>query len=477
VKLAAGALGVLRQLHDEAAVNGLAAKLGQTREAATPALRTLILRTLCRLYWREAEWDGSWWGTRPDTSGPYFKPVAWSGTPRVAELIRRALADESPEVVRALLIDAAAHKIDLPEVQDALVKVVLNDSAIAAAFVETLAGRKRLGEREMKAIEEVIASDAIEPAVRAKGIRMLGEELDDAASVEAAVDALGRVALAAKPDAELAAALDSFLVHPQQFRQIKVFSQLAASGPAGRREVALAALINVAGSTLTKPEPRERAARAVDRAWEDPSQVAPLLRAVGRTKAKAYAERARSKLMDVDPAIAAAAAYATGRLEEIAKPHETVLGLGYDAAAAAAAKLPGNPNRGKEVFAAQGCVACHTVSESEPPKGPYLGGIATRYSRAELVESILKPSVKIAQGFDTQWFKTKDDVLEGFVTRESGDEIEIRNLTGAATVLKKSDVKGRGKRDTSMMPTNLADPLSPDDLASLVAYVESLKAH
>jgi putative heme-binding domain-containing protein len=67
-------------------------------------------------------------------------------------------------------------------------------------------------------------------------------------------------------------------------------------------------------------------------------------------------------------------------------------------------------------------------------------------------------------------------VLEGFVTRESDEEIELRNLTGTATLLKKSDVKQRGKRDTSMMPTELADKLSTKDLASLVAYLESLKA-
>jgi putative heme-binding domain-containing protein len=474
-KVAARALRALRQIHDDRVVNGLAQRLVELND---PALRSDIYRALCRLHSREADWDGTgWWGTRPDTSGPYFQPVAWSGTPRVAELIRAGLTKEPPEVVRSLLIDAAAHKIDLPEVQETLVKLVLTDSALAGAFVETLAGRKSLGEREMKAVKEIITSDAMGPSVRAKGIRMLGEELDDAASVEAAVDALGRVAAAEKPDADLAATLDSFLVNPQQFRQVKVLNQLAGSGPAGRREVALAALINVGESKLTKPDPRERAQRAVERAWEDPATVAPLLRAIGRTKAQRYAEQVRARVNDADATIAAAATYAAGRLAAKDQPRETVAALGYDRVAAVAVKLEGDPTRGKELFTTQGCVACHTVSAEETPKGPFLGGIATRYSRAELLESILKPSAKIAQGFDTQWFKTKNDVLEGFVTRESGEEIEVRNLTGAPTLLKKTDVKQRGKRDTSMMPTNLADPLSPKDLASLVAYLESLKAN
>ena len=45
-------------------------------------------------------------------------------------------------------------------------------------------------------------------------------------------------------------------------------------------------------------------------------------------------------------------------------------------------------NIGAELFRRQNCVACHTVSPDEPAKGPFLGGIGTRYSRAELTESM-----------------------------------------------------------------------------------------
>jgi putative heme-binding domain-containing protein len=473
-KVASGALRALRQMHDESTVDGLAKRLNDVNDVS---LRSQIYRALCRLHSREADWDGTgWWGTRPDTSGPYYQPVAWSGTPRVAELLRAALAKEPPQVVQSLLIDCAAHRIDLPEVHDLLLKQVLTDSSLARPFVETLAGRKRLSDSELAAVKAVISSDTIVPAVRANAIRILSEEVKDAASMEVAVDALGRIATAEKPDKEMAAALEAFLRYPEQFRQNKVLSELANSGPTGRREVAMATLISVSESKLAKPEARERAEQIVARAWNDPAKVVPLLRAVGRTKSQTYAEQVRARANDADPAIASAAAYAASQLASTVQPHETVAAIGYDKAIAAVAKLEGDPTRGKELFTTQGCVACHTVSEEETPKGPFLGGIATRYSRAELLESVLKPSAKIAQGFETQWFKTKDDVLEGFVTRESRDEIELRNLTGVATVLKKDEVKQRGKRDTSMMPTELADKLSPKDLASLVAYLESLKA-
>jgi putative heme-binding domain-containing protein len=150
--------------------------------------------------------------------------------------------------------------------------------------------------------------------------------------------------------------------------------------------------------------------------------------------------------------------------------------LQYDQVLTLATKEKGTVKAGAQMFAKAGCVACHTVNSEEAPKGPYLGGIATRYSRAELCESILKPSSKIAQGFETQWIKTKEgDEYEGFVTREGGDDLDLRNIAGITMTLAKKDIQERGKRETSMMPTGLLDKFAPEDLASLLAYLESLK--
>jgi putative heme-binding domain-containing protein len=150
--------------------------------------------------------------------------------------------------------------------------------------------------------------------------------------------------------------------------------------------------------------------------------------------------------------------------------------LKYEEVAAAATNRTGNPKLGAELFTKAGCVACHTMNADEPPKGPFLGGIGTRYSRAELCESILRPSAKIAQGFETQWFKTKDDEeVEGFVTREGGDDLDVRNVAGVVTTLAKKNIAERGKRETSIMPLGLADKLTPSELASLISYLESAK--
>jgi hypothetical protein len=62
-----GALRALRSLHEPVAVEGLIKRLG----TADSDLRRDLLATLIRLYHKEAEYDGSWWGIRPDSTGPY----------------------------------------------------------------------------------------------------------------------------------------------------------------------------------------------------------------------------------------------------------------------------------------------------------------------------------------------------------------------------------------------------------------------
>jgi putative heme-binding domain-containing protein len=180
------------------------------------------------------------------------------------------------------------------------------------------------------------------------------------------------------------------------------------------------------------------------------------------------------------PGIADAARQAARQMGLNNKPAQAaglVESLPYEEVLRVATMEKGEARRGRDVFTKAGCMACHTTAAEEAPKGPFLGGIATRYSRAELCESILKPTAKIAQGFETQWFRTRDgEEMEGFVTREGGDDLDVRNILGITTTLAKKDVVERGHRESSMMPGGLLDKLTASDLASLLTYLESLKS-
>ncbi|MEM7602815.1 MAG: hypothetical protein AAF357_15565, partial [Verrucomicrobiota bacterium] len=98
------ALWALSYMHSEEAVDGLIAKL----DGAEGEQRAALLTTLSRLYQEEAPYDGSWWWTtRPDTRGPYYKPITWAAYPRIAAVMATELegADDSKLEMLASLND------------------------------------------------------------------------------------------------------------------------------------------------------------------------------------------------------------------------------------------------------------------------------------------------------------------------------------------------------------------------------------
>src|SRR5262245_44796741 len=88
-----GALRAMRGMHDEKAVEGLIRKLGTARATE---LRREILATLVRLYHREADYEGSWWGIRPDSTGPYYDRWEWASSKRIGAVVTSAARDGDP---------------------------------------------------------------------------------------------------------------------------------------------------------------------------------------------------------------------------------------------------------------------------------------------------------------------------------------------------------------------------------------------
>ena len=79
------ALWALRYMHDPKAVDGLIAAY---RKSGDAALKSQILSTLARLYQMETPYDGTWWwSTRPDSHGPYYKPMTWASSDTIKSLL------------------------------------------------------------------------------------------------------------------------------------------------------------------------------------------------------------------------------------------------------------------------------------------------------------------------------------------------------------------------------------------------------
>lgn len=99
------ALWALRNMHDPKAVDGLMAAYEKEDDAEK---KSEILTTISRLYQKEAPYDGSWWwGTRPDTHGPYYKAVDWEASEKIKSFLLAELnkAEDSQKPVFAALND------------------------------------------------------------------------------------------------------------------------------------------------------------------------------------------------------------------------------------------------------------------------------------------------------------------------------------------------------------------------------------
>jgi putative membrane-bound dehydrogenase-like protein len=291
---APGALWTLRYMHDKKAVEGLIKKLGT---AWSPEVRRGILVTLIRLYHREADYKGSWWGIRPDSTGPYYDRREWDLSKRIGAVITTAALDADPETAALLRKELARHRVSL------------------------------------------------------KGIPVAAE----------------------------------------------------AAAPAEKE----------APIVVRKADPN------------DPNQIGNLT---------------------------------------------------YEAAAKRALAAKGDVQKGNALFKAQSCAACHTDADGQTPKGPHLVDIGKRYSPAELVESVLKPSAKIAQGFETYRFEMADgQVHVGFVVSEGAKTVLIRESTGVPLALPRDEIESRQRQDRSAMPDGVVDTLTPEQLADLIAYLRSLE--
>ncbi len=288
-----GALWALRYMHEKKAVEGLIKKLG----SASPDLRRGILATLIRLYHREADYTGSWWGIRPDSTGPYFDRQEWESSKRIGSVLTVAVLEGDAGTSAFLRRELNRHKVSL------------------------------------------------------KGV-----------------------------------------------------TNTVETNPAAEKETPI---------VILKADPK------------NPDQIG---------------------------------------------------NMPYEVAVKRTLQARGDVAKGKLLFKSQSCLACHTTADGQTPKGPHLVDIGKRSSPGELAESILKPSAKLAQGFEAYTFEMADGRLfTGFVVSEGAQAVLIREATGVQRELRRTEIEARRMQKQSAMPDGLVNNLTPGQLADLIGYLQSLQ--
>jgi putative heme-binding domain-containing protein len=140
---------------------------------------------------------------------------------------------------------------------------------------------------------------------------------------------------------------------------------------------------------------------------------------------------------------------------------------------------PGETRRGAVVFqsAKASCVLCHQAGYFGRHIGPDLSKIGGIRTRRDLLEAIAFPSASFVRSYEPVEVKRKDGSLAYGVPRSQSSQ-QITLITGAVTpdvTVAMTDVAAINPGTISIMPQGIDQILTAQELADLLAFLQSLK--
>jgi putative heme-binding domain-containing protein len=134
-------------------------------------------------------------------------------------------------------------------------------------------------------------------------------------------------------------------------------------------------------------------------------------------------------------------------------------------------------DRGRTLFGAANCFACHRFAGEGGSNGPDLTGLAGRFSAKDLLESTVDPSKTVSDQYTAVIIRTVDgQTITGRIVNLNGDNLMVNTdmLNPAGTVsVKRQDVEAMQSSKVSMMPAGLLDTLNEDEVKDLLAFLLS----
>ncbi|WP_242922105.1 PVC-type heme-binding CxxCH protein [Pontibacter liquoris] len=139
------------------------------------------------------------------------------------------------------------------------------------------------------------------------------------------------------------------------------------------------------------------------------------------------------------------------------------------------AMRPGSEVKGKQVFL-QTCSVCHQAGKEGTAFGPALTQIGSKLTKDALYVSILHPDAGISFGYEGYLLKLKDgSEVAGIIASETEDAIELVSPGGIKNRYEKAKIASKTQMEHSIMPANLQQGMSEQQLVDLVEYLYSLK--
>jgi putative heme-binding domain-containing protein len=133
--------------------------------------------------------------------------------------------------------------------------------------------------------------------------------------------------------------------------------------------------------------------------------------------------------------------------------------------------------RGRKLFAAGKCFACHRYDNEGGAFGPDLSAVAGRFSARDLLESVVDPSKEISDQYAAVEIRTADGrIVVGRIVNLNDDEVKVNtNMLdpGAMVGVNRNNIESMKTSKLSMMPAGLLDTFKEDEVLDLMAYMLS----
>ncbi len=141
----------------------------------------------------------------------------------------------------------------------------------------------------------------------------------------------------------------------------------------------------------------------------------------------------------------------------------------------------GDARRGERLFfkAPEGstaCGSCHRVRGQGSFVGPDLSTIGLKYGKREMLFHIVEPSAVINHNYTGEVLQLEDGrIVSGIVVSEDGDSVTLMTPQADRWTLSRDEILARKRLEESVMPANLCDALTDDQLADLLAFLATLR--
>ena len=143
-----------------------------------------------------------------------------------------------------------------------------------------------------------------------------------------------------------------------------------------------------------------------------------------------------------------------------------------------ASRNEGDVENGKKVFYDKRslCSECHSIDGKANSIGPDLAAAGDKFSRSDIIQSIIHPSASIMTGYATTIIETTNqESFIGILKSINDDNVILSNLDEKKRTIPKSIIKSQITSPASLMPVGLHTKLNTKEFTDLTAFLESLK--